>query len=188
MKHIPLLPRLIRIVLIFSLFLARHSFSDGGSLFTPSPVRAQTCTSYDELIDGSGWEYHGDISDGGKLVFFSDDSELPVGYEAIGDGWDIHISNPDRFMPSGWWSIYRVCTADVGAPDESCPTIDALLDSHGWRGVEETGDGGVVVQLFVPDALPWGYEAIGEDWQISLDNLERYMPAGFWSVYRVACE
>lgn len=184
MKHIPLLPRIVSNLLIFSVF----SFYSLYPLFSPSPVRAQTCTSYDELIDGSGWEYHGDISDGGKLVFFSEDGELPVGYEAIGDDWEINISNPDRFMPAGWWSIYRVCTADVGAPDESCPTIAALLDSHGWAGVEETGDGGVVVQLFVPDALPLGYEAIGEDRQISLDNMERYMPAGFWSVYRIACE
>lgn len=183
MNTIKLLPKTLLIV--FLLFLAIPTRL--VPFFSVVPAYAQTCTTYGELINGSGWEDHGDISDGGKLVYLPDDASLPAGYEAIGDGASISLQDPDRYMASGWWSLYRNCTDDVPAPDESCPTIDGLLSSHGWEGVGETGDGGVVVQLFRPDSLPWGYEAIG-DWSISVDTGDRYMPAGYWSIYRVSCD
>ena len=157
----------------------------------PTQVKAQSinCPSIDELAQQPGWQYL-TVIDGGWQCELSQDGDLPWGFEAIGENGMIFLEDTYRLMQTGTWSVYRLCGSDsIPEPDVSCPSYDDLDFFHqGWISLGSTEDGfGHIFQLSLADSLPWGYEAVSEMGFISLDNPDRTMAVGVWSVYRF-CE
>ncbi len=191
----------IALVLIVAVVLAGIS-----GLSTASATDG--CTDVLDLVESKGWIYHEAVDNNGHVVELPEDDSLPEGFSAIGDGVEIKVTDANRSMKAGWWTVYPTCPEPTATPitptpeptpeatpiptevpvvPNHCGAVDKLAKAMGaeYLGLTDVMHNGHLITLGEQDAfLPYGYEAVGETRTISMTDENRVMAAGTtWTIY-----